>query len=89
MAHTCHATACNTRVQPAMWGCHKHWFMVPKALRNMVYLHYRPGQESDWRPSTKYLLAAKAAVVAVAEKEGLTPDTEVYDVFLASHEADA
>lgn len=29
MAHTCHATNCTTPVPPTMWGCRKHWFMVP------------------------------------------------------------
>ena len=87
MAHTCHATGCATPVTPAMWGCRRHWFMVPKPLRDAIWRHYRAGQESDWQPSVAYLNAAKAAVEAVAKREGLTPDTSVYDAFLgATHD---
>ena len=89
MAHTCHATGCKTNVPPAMWGCRKHWFMVPKELRDRIWATYRPGQEEDWEPSREYLLAAKEAVVAVANKEGRTPDTDLYDCFLAGMEGDA
>jgi len=69
-----------------MWGCRKHWFMVPKAIRDRVWEAYRVGQEDDWQPSREYLLAAKDAVIAVANKEGIDPDTSVYDCFLASLE---
>jgi hypothetical protein len=57
---------------------------VPKPLRDRVWATYRPGQEDDWQPSEAYLEAARAAVVAVAEQEGLPPDTTLYDMFLRS-----
>jgi len=65
-----------------MWGCKRHWFMVPKPIRDRIWRHYRPGQERDWKPSRAYLEAAKEAVVAVAQREGKAPDTRVYDAFL-------
>lgn len=83
MSHTCHATGCEKLVPPSMWGCRRHWFMVPKALRDRIWATYRAGQEDDWKPSRRYLEAAKAAVVAVAQKEGVKPDTRVYDAFLS------
>lgn len=58
--------------------------MVPKAIRDRIWRHYREGQEDDWKPSREYLTAARDAVIAVAEKEGLEPDTRVYDRFLES-----
>lgn len=82
MPHTCHATACEVAVPPAMWGCRRHWYMVPKPIRDRVWKHYRAGQEEDWKPTWAYLVAAREAVIAVAEKEGLEPDTKVYDVFM-------
>ena len=82
MAHTCHATACKKPVPPSMWGCRRHWFMVPKRLRDEVWRTYRAGQERDWQPSREYLEAAKRAVIAVAKLEGIEPDTSVYDMFL-------
>jgi hypothetical protein len=56
--------------------------MVPKNIRDDIWLHYRAGQEDDWEPTKEYLKAAKEAVIAVAKKEGLEPDTSVYDMFL-------
>ena len=84
MAHHCHATECKAKVPPKMWGCRKHWFMVPKPIRDRILAHYRPGQCDDWEPSMEYLIAAREAVVAVATQEGKTPDTRLYDVFLAA-----
>lgn len=81
--HTCHATGCDQAVPPKMWGCRRHWFMVPRELRTSIWRHYRPGQEDDWQPSRAYLLAARDAVISVAKKEGLEPDTRVYDAFLS------
>lgn len=70
MSHTCHAEGCTVEVPPSMWGCRRHWFMVPKPLRDRVWATYRPGQEIDKRPSDEYREAAFAAVEAVARKEG-------------------
>ena len=86
MSHTCHATACEETVPASMWGCRRHWFMVPKAIRDRVWATYRAGQEDDWEPSKAYLRNAKEAVEAVALKEGIAPDTAVYDAFLSAEE---
>jgi len=82
MAHRCHATACPTPVKPEMLMCRRHWFMVPPRIRAQVWASYRSGQCDDMDPSGAYCLAAKAAVVAVAEREGRVPDTALYDAFL-------
>lgn len=81
MAHHCHATGCTTNVPPKMLMCRRHWMMVPTHLQKEVYKHYREGQCDDWRPSHAYCIAAANAVIAVAEKEGIEPDTELYRVF--------
>ena len=81
--HRCHATGCEAPVPPVMWGCRKHWFMVPRPIRMRILEAYRPGQCDDWKPSKEYLEAAKDGVIAVAEKEGKEPDTKLYDHFLA------
>lgn len=83
MAHSCHATGCKAHVPPQMWGCKKHWFMVPTEIRDRIWRTYRVGQCDDKNPSKEYLEAAREAVVSVAGKEGLVPDTRLYDVFLA------
>ena len=86
MAHTCHATGCNTEVPPTMFACKRHWFMVPKAIRDRIWATYREGQCDDWKPSREYLEAAKAAVISVARREGIKPDTSLYDCFLRNIE---
>jgi hypothetical protein len=84
MSHHCHATACRAPVPPAMFMCRPHWFSVPKRLRDEVWRTYREGQCDDKQPSADYCRAAKAAVIAVAEREGREPDTALYDLYLRS-----
>ena len=64
--HTCHAHRCDRTVPPRLLMCRAHWFKVPRRLQAEVWARYRTGQESDKRPSLAYLLAARAAVLAVA-----------------------
>lgn len=62
--------------------CKRHWFMVPKALRDGLWDAYRPGQERRMDPSPEYLLAAARCVHAVATKEGLDPEVIAGEVEL-------
>jgi len=57
--HRCHWPMCGKPVPPSMWGCKRHWFMLPKSLRDRVWATYRPGQEVDKRPSDAYIAVAK------------------------------
>lgn len=70
MKHTCHAHDCAVPVRPEMLMCKKHWYMVPKHLRDDVYKHYRVGQCDDRDPSPAWHEAADLAIAAVAEHEG-------------------
>lgn len=56
--HTCHWPGCNKQVPPAMWGCKRHWFMLPALLRAKIWRSYRPGQEVTMDPSPEYLKIA-------------------------------
>lgn len=67
--HHCHARNCGVSVRPEMLMCRKHWFMVPKTIRDEVWRTYRPGQCDDKRPSAEWHKAADAAIAAVAAKE--------------------
>lgn len=69
--HICHAMGCERTVPPRYLMCRRHWFMVPKSLRKLIWQTYRPGQETDKRPSKVYLEYAKQAItmVAVFEEE--------------------
>lgn len=56
--HGCHWPECDNQVPPAMWGCKKHWFMLPLRLRNRIWATYKPGQEITMTPSAEYLAVA-------------------------------
>lgn len=72
--HECHWPGCNQQVPPAMWGCKRHWFILPKSLRDKVWKTYRPGQEIDMRPSDEYLTVAREIQDWIyAEKARLRP----------------
>lgn len=56
--HHCHWPGCDKQVPPAMWGCKAHWFKLPAALRNKIWVAYRPGQEIEGTPSRAYVEVA-------------------------------
>ncbi len=79
MSHHCHATGCDVVTPPQMFMCRRHWFSLPKAMRDDIWRTYRPGQCDDWAISHEYAEAARAAVRFVAAKEGVKADTSIYD----------
>ena len=68
-AHHCHARGCKVHVPPEMLMCKRHWYMVPKAIRDRVWATYRPGQCEDMQFSQAWSDAVDAAIQAVAQKE--------------------
>ena len=58
MSHTCHHPGCTEKVPPKLWGCRKHWFRLPKRLRDKIWATYVPGQEIRKDPSPEYLEVA-------------------------------
>jgi hypothetical protein len=58
MSHHCHWPGCPVEVPPKLWGCKKHWYMLPKYLRDKIWATYRPGQEVTKDPSDAYWDAA-------------------------------
>lgn len=78
--HTCHATACEVNVPPEMFMCRRHWFMLPKRLRDKIWRHYREGQCDDWQITKAYSEAAKECVRFIAAKEGIEPDVKLYEI---------
>lgn len=69
MKHLCHAQSCKVVVPPAMFMCKKHWYMLPKWMRDKVWSLYRPGQEVSKDPSLQYVQHTMACIDFVAEKE--------------------
>jgi len=58
--HRCHFPGCDKKVSPAVWGCPRHWFMLPKHLRDRIWATFEPGQEITKTPSKEYVAAVKA-----------------------------
>lgn len=56
--HTCHWPGCDEVVPARLWGCKRHWFTLPKVLRDRIWRHYTPGQEIAKNPSDAYLEVA-------------------------------
>lgn len=68
--HTCHWPGCETRVTPAVWGCSRHWFMLPHHIQIGIWRAYKMNQEVTKRPSRQYIAAARAAQDWIREKYG-------------------
>lgn len=80
MPHHCHATGCEVKTKPEMFMCRRHWFMLPKRMRDRIWRAYRPGQCDDWQISHEYAEAAREAVRFIANREGVEADVSVYDM---------
>lgn len=57
--HECHWEGCKAQVPPAMWGCKRHWFMLPTLIRHKIWKAYVPGQEITLTPSKEYIDVAR------------------------------
>ena len=42
-----------------MWGCQRHWYILPKALRSKIWAACVPGQEITKTPSAEYVEVAR------------------------------
>lgn len=60
--HLCHATNCETLVPRRMFMCKRHWFMLPKFMRDEVWDAYTPGQEETMDVSQRYFLVTRKAI---------------------------
>lgn len=67
--HLCHAEGCGSRVPPAMFMCRRHWYMLPKTLRDAVWAAYVPGQEQRMDPTEHYLDVTRRAIDYTASAE--------------------
>ena len=68
--HACHAERCAIEIPARLLMCRRHWMMVPLELQQAVWRHYRRGQERDKQVTREWLAAARAAIEAVAKREG-------------------
>jgi hypothetical protein len=45
-----------------MFMCKRHWYMLPKSMRDDVWMEYVPGQERRKDPTSAYLEVTAAAI---------------------------
>lgn len=63
--HRCPADACRVTIPASKFMCLADWKLVPKALKDAIWLSYVPGQH----PSPEHLENAREAIAAVAAKK--------------------
>ncbi len=66
--HTCHAHGCEVAVPPKMFMCKRHWYSLPKNLRDAIWNEYTPGQERTKKPTARYMAVQRLAVSRTAFK---------------------
>lgn len=74
--HHCHWTGCTKQVPAALWGCEKHWYKLPLALRRRIWATFRPGQEESKTPSREYVEVARDVEAWIAENDTPAPQQE-------------
>ncbi|WP_165072082.1 hypothetical protein [Paludisphaera rhizosphaerae] len=57
----CRWPGCSKMVPVYKWGCRRHWYRLPKAIRDRIWANYRQGQETDLRITREYALADREA----------------------------
>jgi len=70
--HKCAAEGCEKIVPSDMLMCRKHWFKVPKDIRDRVWASYRGGMDAE------YDVAVAAAVDAIRKREDDAEDEGGY-----------
>jgi hypothetical protein len=64
MSHKCPGPSCEQRVADHMLMCRPHWYQVPRALRDDVWLTWRNGQGAGWADHNAAMRAAIDALKA-------------------------
>jgi hypothetical protein len=67
--HYCHAPGCSVVVPPKLFMCKRHWYKLPKRLRDAIWANYVPGQERRKDPTDSYLEVARECQAYIASQE--------------------
>lgn len=68
--HKCFAPSCDRDIPLKLLGCRTHWYQLPQHIRDLIWQHYRSGQEHDLQISHEYAEALQLAVEYISGKEG-------------------
>jgi hypothetical protein len=66
---TCPVADCEAPRRPEQLMCRFHWFKVPKAIRNRVWMHWRARQRGDRSAIELHAEASRDAIAAVEAAE--------------------
>lgn len=62
MSHSCYHPECDVAVPPRMLACRRHWFQLPKVLRDEIWRTYTGWKTlTPSKPSQEYLDAIAQA----------------------------
>ncbi len=67
-ADRCPIPRCDDQIDPSRLMCRRHWYMVPKALRDRVWATWRSGQGAFSREHQDAVRLAVTAVRTAASK---------------------
>jgi hypothetical protein len=68
----CRWPGCTVMVRPNLYACKRHWYSLPRTLRDAIWEAYQPGQENDLaKVSDAWVAADEAARRWAAEREGM------------------
>lgn len=85
----CAAVGCGAKISPQLLMCRKHWFIVPKSIRDRVWANYVRGQEKRLDATDAYMAAYHEAVAAVARREGYQAEAQAQSSLAEQYEKKA
>lgn len=65
--HYCKAPGCKQKVDNCFLMCHKHWYMVPREIRNEIWRTYQPMSWGDLDLFERYVRATEQAIESIHE----------------------
>ena len=73
----CPIPGCKVDVASDMFACKRHWFSLPKYIRDEIWASYRDGIRKRTHPTKRWRMAAHNAMEYLRDKAGpnikLTP----------------
>ena len=68
--HECPAVSCRRKIEVKFLMCQKHWFMLPKGMRESLWHHYKNGQnEGRVAPNPEWVRTLEQATMLIEEAE--------------------
>ena len=75
-------SVCDNKLNPDRLGSARHWYNIPRAIRDRLCEVYRLGRCNDMS-RLGYCLAARDKTAAVAISAGIDPDMLMWDSLIA------